>query len=89
MSAQPIHGHEPVRIPNTIKGIRAALPAAQRAGFDDGWQNVDLGDLPAVAAFRDKWWGRAMWASDPEVDEIFAAMDRGEVEFFPSPFAKR
>lgn len=88
MTAQPLHHARPPRIPSTVKGIRASLPTGQLAAFDAQWQDLDLGDLPSVARFRDTWWCRAVYATDPTIAEDFAAFDRGDLEFVAGPFAR-
>jgi hypothetical protein len=89
MTAQPIEHHAPLpRIPYTVKGIRSFLPAEQQAVFDAERDDLDLGDLAAVGRFRDKWWGAAMVATNPSIQADLDALERGELEFFPSPFAR-
>jgi hypothetical protein len=88
MTAQSVHHAQPPRIPNTPKGIRSFLAAGQRAVFDAEWQNLDLADLSAVARFRDRWWGAAMVATNPRIQADLDALERGELEFCPSPFAR-
>lgn len=92
MTAQPVafHGARAPHVPNTIKGIRAALPAKLKPLFQDELDEaVDKGDLKAIDDVKGKWWAQAMWNADPGIREEFAALRRGEVETYPSPFAKR
>jgi hypothetical protein len=89
MSAQPFHEHQPPRIKRTIKSIRSALPPAMHAQFDDELAEAfDAADLAATARFKDRWFGQAMIESDPQLRADLDAAARGELEFFPSPFAR-
>lgn len=93
MTAQPVafHGARPApKVPNTVEGIRKALPAEMRADFlADLAPAIDRGDMRAVDDAKGKWWAVATWVTDPTIGEEFAALDRGEIETLPSPFAKR
>lgn len=92
MSAQPIafHGAPAPAVPDTIKGIRSALPPELRPLFQDEIDEAtDSGDLARIAQVKSLWWAKATWHSDPTLREDFAALERGELETFPSPFAKR
>lgn len=93
MSAQPVafHGARPApKVPNTVEGICKALPAEMRADFlADLAPAIDRGDMRAVDDAKGKWWAIATWCTDPSISEEFATLDRGEVETYPSPFAKR
>lgn len=92
MTAQPVafHGARAPHVPNTIKGIRAALPAKLKAMFQDELDEaVDKGDLKAIDDVKGKWWAQAMWNADPGIREAFAAIDRGDFEVVPDPFAQR
>lgn len=81
MTAQPVHpAPGPGAIPKTRRAIRAALPADQRAAFDEQWDNADLTDLSSVAALRDKWWARAVAAQDSSIAADRAAALAGELE---------
>lgn len=89
MSAQPIHEHQPVRIPKTVKGIRPHLPVEQQAVFDAELRDAaDAGDLAAIVKFKDRWWGRAMFASDPSIRTDLDALRRGDLPLVPSPLAR-
>ena len=89
MTAQPIEQPAKLpRIPKTPRGIRAALPAEARAHFDADLAEVDLTDFTAVARIRDKWWARAMYETNPQVQADFEALRRGELELVPSPFKR-
>lgn len=93
MSAQPIafHGATPApTVPNTTRGIRAALPAKLRPAFQDALDEaIDSGDLTRVEQVKGTWWAQATWHTDPTLAEDFAALERGELETFASPFAKQ
>ncbi|MCX4783944.1 MULTISPECIES: hypothetical protein [unclassified Streptomyces] len=79
MSAQP--SEQPTGYPSkTLRAIRAAVPDDQRAAFEEGLSSLDLGDLGAVASFRDKWWGRAVAARDSELDSDSHAAMAGDLE---------
>ncbi|MFC5719291.1 hypothetical protein ACFP1Z_03705 [Streptomyces gamaensis] len=81
MSGQPVEPPAATRYPaKTLAAIREALPADQRAAFDKARDHVDLSDLAAVAAFRDKWWGRALAAMDSELAADRIAAMNGELE---------
>ncbi|MFB7785606.1 hypothetical protein ACFY0N_37090 [Streptomyces vinaceus] len=63
MTAQPIHRHEPARVPRNAEGIAAALTAEARKEF--------YAELLAAAPEEAKgvllrWWGRAMLDTDPD-----------------------
>lgn len=89
MTAQPIEHHAPLpRIPKTAKGIRKYLPDDLRTQFDAEWADLDLEDFTAVSRWRDRWWGQAMYETNPQLQADLAALERGELEFFPSPFAR-
>lgn len=88
MSAQPVHDATPPRIPCTIRSIREHLPEVQRTRFEEEIAGVNLEDFAAVARVRDKWWGRAVFWTDPSIAEDFAKLGRGELELVPSPFAR-
>lgn len=92
MSAQSVafHGARPVRVPNTIKGIRAALPAKLRPMFQDELDEaIDTADLNRIDEVKGKWWAQALLNADPSIREDFAALRRGELGDMPSPFAAR
>lgn len=51
MTAWPLHTHTPageITLPSTIRGIRAALPEAQREAFTDAVETADLREIHAV-----------------------------------------
>lgn len=82
MTAQPI-GYAlpgPQHPAKTFRAIRQALPAGQRQAFNDAVDTVDLSDLAAVAALRDKWWARAVLAQDDDLRADREACLAGELE---------
>lgn len=88
--AHAFHGAHAPTVPNTIKGIRAALPARLRAAFQDELDEaIDTADLAHIDAVKGKWWAQATWNTDPAIREAFAAVERGEFEVVPDPFAGR
>ncbi|MFF1717303.1 hypothetical protein [Streptomyces sp. NPDC058268] len=67
MTAQPVESAP--RYPRkTLRAIREALPADQVVAFEAARDGLDLDDLTKVAAFRDKWWARAVTAQDHQLD---------------------
>lgn len=90
-AAHAFHGtHAAPKVPNTIKGIRAALPAKLRPMFQDELDEaIDTADLNRIDEVKGKWWAQATWNTDPGIREDFEALARGEIETYPSPFAKQ
>lgn len=87
MSAQPIHQYQPPTVPKTVAGIRACLPPAFRAQF-----NQELADAADAGTERFKqvkaeWRAQARRFVDPSIRDAFDSLDRGDAELFPSPFA--
>lgn len=80
----------PAQLPNTIAAIRGALPGRLlpkfQAELDDA---IDAADLAVIDDVKGRWWAQAMLFHDPTIRADFEAAGRGELEFFPSPFAKR
>lgn len=64
----------------TLRAIRQSLPADQRQAFNEAMDTLDLSDLAAVAAFRDKWWARAVLAQDDDLAADRAACLAGELD---------
>lgn len=91
MTAQPVafHGARPApKVPNTVEGIRKALPAEMRADFlADLAPAIDRGDMRGVDDAKAKWWATATWLTDPAIDAAFAALDSGDFETVADPFA--
>lgn len=88
MSAQPIHDHQPPHVPKTVAGIRAALPPDLCSQFNAELADTNLDDLVAIARLRDAWWAQAWIESDPALKADLEAAARGELEYYPSPFAR-
>ncbi len=80
MTAQPARLHTPEtapRVPRTIDGIADALTGARRMEFYRAVGQAEAGpDLQHVVA---TWWGQAMLDTDPDQDQIIAAVDAGTV----------
>jgi hypothetical protein len=79
MTAEPVEP-APRHPPKTLRGIRAALPADQVLAFENARDGLDLEDLPRIAAFRDKWWARAVTAQDHRLDADSDAAMAGELQ---------
>jgi hypothetical protein len=71
-------GNGVVRLPRTIRAIRAALPAEQRAEFQ-----AELDDMPAggLAQVVETWWARAVVWSSPTTAARLAECNSGRAEF--------
>ncbi|WP_189959508.1 SMI1/KNR4 family protein [Streptomyces violascens] len=68
-------GQAPPRHPaKTLGAIREALPAEERAEFEEQRDAVDLSDPESVSAFRDRWWERAVQAQEELEDDVAAAL---------------
>ncbi len=80
MTAQPARPHAPEtapRVPRTIDGIADALTGARRMEFYRAVGQAEAGpDLQRVVA---TWWGQAMLDTDPDRDQIIAAVEAGTV----------
>lgn len=89
--AHAFHGARPPQpVPNTIKGIRAALPAKLRPMFQAELEDAfDTDDLRRVDDVKGKWWAQATWNADPGIREAFAAVDRGDFQVVPDPLTAR
>ncbi|MFB6841859.1 hypothetical protein [Streptomyces sp. NPDC056361] len=70
MTAQPIHHHEPERVPRNANGIAEALDGPRRAEFYR--QLLAAAPEEAEAVLR-HWWCEAMLDTDPEGDRLVAA----------------
>ncbi|MFI5857499.1 hypothetical protein [Streptomyces parvulus] len=79
MTAQPVEP-APRHPRKTLRGIREALPADQVAAFETERDGLDLEDLTRVAAFRDKWWARAVTARDAQLDSDSDAAMAGDLD---------
>jgi hypothetical protein len=90
--AHTFHGTTPAppQLPNTVKAIRGALPGRLLPKFQAELDEaIDTADLAVIDDVKGRWWAQAMLFHDPTIRADFEAAERGELEFFPSPFAKR
>ncbi|MFF8293616.1 hypothetical protein ACF068_31030 [Streptomyces sp. NPDC016309] len=70
MTAQPIHPHEPERVPRNAEGIAAALDGERRMEF----YRTLLAAAPEEAeGVLRRWWCEAMLDTDPAGDRLTAA----------------
>ncbi|WP_432021398.1 hypothetical protein [Streptomyces sp. 1222.5] len=70
MTAQPIHPHDPGRVPRNAEGIAAALTGERRMEF---YREL-LGAAPEEAeGVLRRWWCEAMLDTDPAGDRLTAA----------------
>jgi hypothetical protein len=66
------------RVPNTVAGIRAALPQALRAMFRAELATaLEHGDPATVDAVIGAWWAQAAWHTDPSIRATFTALEDG------------
>jgi hypothetical protein len=66
------------RVPNTVAGIRAALPQALRAMFRaELAAALEHGDPATVDAVIGAWWAQAVWHTDPSIRATFTALEDG------------
>ncbi|MFI8365255.1 hypothetical protein ACIGD1_34525 [Streptomyces sp. NPDC085612] len=70
MTAQPIHHHEPERVPRNANGIAEALEGPRRAEFYR--QLLAAAPEEAEGVLR-HWWCEAMLDTDPAGDRLTAA----------------
>lgn len=93
MTAQPVQFHganRPPHIAITIRDIRRHLAPTEREDFDTELDEaVSGGDMAAVNAVKQRWWALALIETDPKLKAALDAADRGDVEYFASPFATR
>lgn len=83
MTAQPLDsfaGSGRVRLPRTIKAIRAALPAEKRAQFAAELDDAEAGGLAVVVT---KWWTRAVVWSDAATMTELGAVHAGTARAVP------
>lgn len=69
----------------TVSDLRRYLPAEQVAPFDEQLAALNLADGGAVAAFREEFWVRAAYATDPEDPDLRSALDRIVAKLPPWP----
>ncbi|MGW5852393.1 hypothetical protein ACWFQ8_31390 [Streptomyces sp. NPDC055254] len=65
MTAQPIHGHEPERVPRNADGIAAALSGERRMEF---YRELLAAAPEKAENVLRRWWLEAMLDTDPEAD---------------------
>lgn len=70
MSAQPIHPHEPDRVPRNADGIAAALDGERRMEF---YRELLAAAPEEAEAVLRRWWSEAMLDTDPVGDRLTAA----------------
>jgi hypothetical protein len=70
MTAQPIHSHEPERVPQNAEGIAAALDDVSRIEFYRQLLAASPEQAKGVLLY---WWGQAMLDTDPAGDRLTAA----------------
>lgn len=69
MTAQPIHPHDPDRVPRTAQGIAAALSAERRTVF---CEELMAATPEEAAAVLRRWWCEAQLDTDPAGDRLTA-----------------
>ncbi|MBD0844206.1 hypothetical protein [Streptomyces sp. TRM68416] len=73
MTAQPIHPHEPERVPRNAEGIAAALDGARRMEF---YRELLAAAPEEAEGVLRHWWCEAMLDTDPAGDRLtVAALD--------------
>ncbi|MET9465933.1 hypothetical protein ABZY44_14250 [Streptomyces sp. NPDC006544] len=65
MTAQPIRGHEPERVPRNADGIGAALSGERRMEF---YRELLAAAPEKAENILRRWWLEAMLDTDPEAD---------------------
>lgn len=70
MTAQPIHPHEPGRVPRNAEGIAAALEGERRKQF---YRELMAAAPEEAEGVLRRWWCDAMLDTDPEGDRLVAA----------------
>jgi Family of unknown function (DUF6247) len=94
MTAQPTEFHgarpRPPRIAMKVSEIRKYLAAEHREQFNQELDDaIETNDMAEVNKVKERWWGQALIDTDPGLKARLEAAERGEVEYFPSPFASR
>ncbi|MFE2498818.1 hypothetical protein [Streptomyces scopuliridis] len=74
MSAQPIHPHEPDRVPRNADGIAAALDGERRMEF---YRELLAAAPEQAEAVLRRWWCEAMLDTDPAGDRLTEAALNG------------
>jgi hypothetical protein len=70
MTAQPIHPHEPERVPRNAEGIGAALSGARRMEF---YRELLAAAPEEAEGVLRHWWCEAMLDTDPNGDLLVVA----------------
>ncbi|UQI49787.1 hypothetical protein M1P56_35895 (plasmid) [Streptomyces sp. HU2014] len=70
MTAQPIHPHEPERVPRNAEGIAAALDGPRRMEF---YRELLAAAPEEAEGVLRRWWCEAMLDTDPAGDRLTAA----------------
>lgn len=70
MTAQPIHPHEPERVPRNAEGIAAALDGGRRMEF---YRELLAAAPEEAEGVLRRWWCEAMLDTDPAGDRLTAA----------------
>lgn len=70
MTAQPIHPHEPERVPRNAEGIAAALDGGRRMEF---YRELLAAAPEEAEGVLRRWWCEAMLDTDPAGDQLTAA----------------
>ncbi|MEU1826677.1 hypothetical protein ABZ502_30130 [Streptomyces abikoensis] len=74
MTAQPIHPHEPERVPRNAEGIAAALDGPRRMEF---YRELLAAAPEEAEGVLRRWWCEAMLDTDPAGDRLTAAALNG------------
>ncbi|WP_052433021.1 hypothetical protein [Streptacidiphilus carbonis] len=70
MTAQPIHPHQPERVPRNAEGIAAALEGGRRMEF---YRELLAAAPEEAEGVLRRWWCEAMLDTDPAGDRLTAA----------------
>lgn len=70
MTAQPIHPHEPERVPRNAEGIAAALDGGRRMEF---YRELLAAAPEKAEGVLRRWWCEATLDTDPAGDRLTAA----------------
>ncbi|MFE7212504.1 hypothetical protein ACFU93_21420 [Streptomyces sp. NPDC057611] len=70
MTAQPIHPHEPERVPRNAEGIAAALSGERRMEF---YRELLAAAPEQAEGVLRRWWCEAQLDTDPAGDRLTAA----------------
>lgn len=74
MTAQPVHAHEPDRVPRNAEGIGAALSGERRMEF---YRELLAAAPEDAGAVLRRWWCEAMLDTDPVGDRLTDAALNG------------